>query len=60
MLEPELMTMTEEAREALEEERHKCQLRAYHDELQNLIWATALLIKCTAFYVVAGALSPRT
>jgi len=60
MLEPESMAMTEEEREAIEEEQHKCQLRAYHDEFQNLLWATALLIQCTTFYVVIRALRPRT
>jgi hypothetical protein len=39
--------MTEE-----EQERHQHRLRAYDNEIQNLIWATSLLIKCTAFYVV--------
>jgi hypothetical protein len=39
--------------ERLEEERHRRRLRAYHDEAQNLIYAVALLIKCTAFYIAA-------
>jgi len=47
--------MAEEERETLEEKRRRLRLRAYDDEIQNLIWATALLIKCTAFYVVVRA-----
>jgi hypothetical protein len=51
------MATTEEERQAhreyLEEQRHKHRLRAYHDEIQNLVHAIALLIKCTAFYIAA-------
>jgi hypothetical protein len=37
--------MTEEERKAhQEEERHQRRLRAYDDEILNLIWATTVLI----------------
>jgi hypothetical protein len=53
---PRLEAMTEE-----EQERHQHRLRAYDAEIQNLIWATSLLIKCTAFYVaVKGVQAFRT
>lgn len=49
--------MTEEERQArrdfLEDKQHEKRLRNYHSEVQNLIWAFALLIKCIAFYIAA-------
>jgi hypothetical protein len=44
--------MTEEERKThQEEERHQRRLRAYDDEILNLIWATTVLIKCATLYV---------
>lgn len=49
--------MTEEERKArkhyLDEEQHKYRLRNYHSEIQNLVYAIALLVKCIAFYIAA-------
>lgn len=42
-------------RERRQEEQHKERLRAYHDQIQNLIYAVALLLKCIAFYILAKA-----
>lgn len=42
-------------RERREEGQHKQRLRAYHDEIQNLIYAVAILLECIAFYVFAKA-----
>lgn len=42
-------------RERRQEEQHKQRLRAYHDQIQNLIYAVAILLKCIAFYIFAKA-----
>jgi hypothetical protein len=44
--------MTEEEQKAhQEQERKEHHLHAYDNEIKDLVWATSLLIKCTAFYV---------
>jgi hypothetical protein len=49
--------MIEEEQKAYQEQkRQEHRLRAYDDEIQNLIWATSLLIKCSAFYVAVRGL----
>jgi hypothetical protein len=49
--------MTEEEQKAYhEQKRQEHRLRAYDDEIQNLIWATSLLIKCSAFYIAVRGL----
>jgi hypothetical protein len=49
--------MTEEEQKAQQQQkRQEHRLRAYDDEILNLVWATSLLIKCTAFYVAVKGL----